>query len=559
MASREHTPRLAPLDLPLVLFLLSAVLGVWPAYDRGLCWRTLLTLAAGFLLYVLISRWATSPSRWRAFASVVVLACVLLSLYFVTQYAHLGYPEKVGMLNRLGAFIGKVVPPLVIWSPTANSVAAFLEGGLFLAVALVLTERRSAWCVAGIIGTGLIGLALLMSASRGAWLAVVVVAALWAALYWRLARVVVFVGVATALGLIIYVIVRGDIMVLGDIPVVDRTLAPMFIRPDRLEVYRNSVYLIQDFPLTGIGLGGQFGMVHSVYVLLIQHVFLTYSHNLYLEVWLEQGLAGMGAWLWLMATLYQAARTHSRSGEDLAYQSTWLGLTAVFVHGLSDALPYAALWCWFPFFALLGLNGAILLRRASPIRSASARWRWLVPAGVVGVFLVVVLISLRPLPATWRANLGCILQARGELLASLTDSQKDALRRQAVSHYQRAIQAAPGDRTAQQWLGLILMDGAQFKDAVGHLEAAYQADPDNTTTHKALGLAYVWVGELEKARPLLQNVPDIVQELNVWGWWRDTQRQAVQSVSAYRMSLLLEPDQPQVRETLERLEQEIAP
>jgi tetratricopeptide (TPR) repeat protein len=400
---------------------------------------------------------------------------------------------------------------------------------------------------------------LLMSASRGAWLAVVVVAALWAALYWRLARLAVFVGAATALGLIIYVIARGDIMVLGDIPVVDRTLAPMFIRPDRLEVYRNSVYLIQDFPLTGIGLGGQFGMVHSVYALLIQHVFLTYSHNLYLEVWLEQGLVGIGAWLWLMATLYQAARTCNRPGEDLAYQSTWLGLTAVFVHGLSDALPYVALWCWFPFFALLGLNGAILLRRASPIRSVSARRRWLVPAGVVGVFLVTVLISLRPLPATWHANLGCILQARGELLVSLTDSQKDALRRQAVSHYQRAIQVAPGDRTAQQRLGLILVDEARFEDAVEHLEAAYQADPDNTTTHKALGLAYVWVGELEKARPLLQNVPDIVQELNVWGWWRDTQQQTAQSVSAYRMSLLLEPDQPQVRETLERLEEEMAP
>jgi tetratricopeptide (TPR) repeat protein len=177
----------------------------------------------------------------------------------------------------------------------------------------------------------------------------------------------------------------------------------------------------------------------------------------------------------------------------------------------------------------------------------------------VGVFLVVVLISLHPLPATWRANLGALLQARGELLESLTDSQRIALRRQAVSHYQRAIQMAPNDRTAQQRLGLILMDKAQFEDAVVHLEAAYRADPDNTTTHKALGLAYVWVGELQKAKPLLQDVPDIVQELNVWGWWRGTQQQTAQALNAYRMSLLLEPDQPQVWETLEWLEAEAAP
>jgi 4-amino-4-deoxy-L-arabinose transferase-like glycosyltransferase len=52
-------PRLNALDSPLALFLLSAAIGVWPAYDRSLCWNTLLALAAGFLLYVLISRLAT--------------------------------------------------------------------------------------------------------------------------------------------------------------------------------------------------------------------------------------------------------------------------------------------------------------------------------------------------------------------------------------------------------------------------------------------------------------------------------------------------------------------
>ncbi|OQY19232.1 MAG: hypothetical protein B6I34_09825 [Anaerolineaceae bacterium 4572_32.1] len=64
----------------------------------------------------------------------------------------------------------------------------------------------------------------------------------------------------------------------------------------------------------------------------------------------------------------------------------------------------------------------------------------------------------------------------------------------------------------------------------------------------------MWVGELEKARPLLQDVPDIVYELDIWGWWRATQGQMEQSLNAYRMSLLLDPNQPQVREKLEQLE-----
>ena len=540
--------KLTPLDLPLLLFLLSAVLGLWPAYDRALCWNTLIALGAGFLLYILISRLAVSRRWWHAIAAIIVFASVLLSLYFVTQYAHLGYPEKVGVISRLGVLISKIAPSVADWAPKANGVATFLEGGFFLAVALVLTEKRIGWRIGGGIGAGLIALALLMSASRGAWLAVAVTAVIWAAIHWRLARAVAIAGGILALGLVVYVIVRGDVTALGDIPIIKQTLAPMFIRPDRLAVYRGSVYLIQDFPLTGIGLGGQFAMVYAKYALLIQHAFLYHSHNLYLEAWLEQGLPGITALLWLMAALYQAARTRARPGADLLYQSTWLGLTATFLHGITDARQYVDLWCWFPFFGLLGLDAAILLRRSPPGR------RWTFPAGVVGVFLAAVLVSLHPLPATWHADLGCVLQARGDLPESLDDGQRAALRQQAANQYRRAIQIAPHDRTAQQRLGLVLMEEARFQDAVGHLQVAWQADPKNSTTRKALGLAYVWVGELEKARPLLQDVPDIVYELDIWGWWRATQGQMEQSLNAYRMSLLLDPNQPQVREKLEQLE-----
>jgi O-antigen ligase len=548
--------KLTALDLPLALFLLSAVLAVWPAYDRSLCRDTLTVLTAGFLLFLLISRLAISHRGWHIVAASLVSASVLLSLYFVTQYAHFEYPPKVGAIDRLGALVGRIIPSAVIWVPVPNSVATFLEGGLFLAVALVLAEKRWTWRVAGVIGAGLITLALLMSASRGAWMAVLVTSVLWLALYRRAARALAIGGAVLALGLAIIVITQHDVSVLGRIPIIDRTLAPLLIRPDRLDVYRNSIYLIQDFPLTGIGLGEQFAMVHSKYALLIPYPFLTYSHNLYLEIWLEHGLPGAVAWLWLLVALYQAARTHAKPGADFLFQSTWLGLTAILVHGISDARQYVDLWCWFPFFGLLGLNGAILLRRSSEARRGRSR---LFPAAVVGAFLVVVAVGLQPLVATWHANIGCVLQARGDLLASLNDGQRDALRKEAANRYRRAIQVDPHDRTARQRLGVILMDENRFDGAVEHLQMAWQTDPDNTTTHKALGLAYVWVGELERAKPLLQDVPDIVAELNTWAWWRNTQGQMEQAANAYRASLLLEPEQPGVRDRLEQLERESAP
>jgi hypothetical protein len=62
------------------------------------------------------------------------------------------------------------------------------------------------------------------------------------------------------------------------------------------------------------------------------------------------------------------------------------------------------------------------------------------------------------------------------------------------------------------------------------------------------------VGELEEAQTLLVDVPGIVEELNIWGGWRGTQQQPEQSLNAYRTSLLLEPNQPEVRERVEQLE-----
>jgi len=639
------TRKLAALDLPVALFLLSALLGLWPAYDRSLCWNTLGVLIAGFWLYVLISRMAVSRRWWRIVAASTVVVSALLSLYFVTQYAHFGYPEKVGTITRLGALIDGIVPPAVVWTPVENSVATFLEGGLFLAVALVLAERRCPpVCgrrIVAAVGIGLIALALLMSAARGAWLAVLAASLLWLSLHWRPARMLLLGGAILGLGLATYVIVEGDIAALESVPVANRILVPLFLRPDRLDIYRNSVYLIQDFPLTGIGLGGQFAMVLSRYALLIQVPFLTYSHNLYLEIWLQHGLLGAVTWLWLMLALYQAAWTFRRQGKhgccttstgrvhppsqlegteneagaylrqaegtgegaylpqvgrtecsvvrvayfgssppqaggtergdlrpiaatssppqaggteggrtDLLYQGTWLGLTATLLHGTVDARQYADPWCWFPFFILLGLTAAVTLRRASLV---SQERRWLPLAGALA-FLTIARIGLRPLPATWHANLGCVLQARGDLLESLNEEQQAVLRRRAIEQYRRAIRIAPHNRTAQQRMGLILMDEGHFQDAVSHLEKAWQADPDHTTTHKALGLAYVWVGELEKAKPLLQHVPDIVEELNVWGWWRGTQQQTQLAINAYRMSLMLEPGQPRLQEALDQLE-----
>jgi len=524
-------------DLPLLLFVASAFLGILPAPDRRSCWPALAWMVAGLLIYGLLSRGATTRRQWTLGAGVFISAGALLSLYAAL--------EDLGLAG-VGA---------TAWAPHLNSVATFIEGLLFLAVGLALSDGqgpsrpRLTMRIAAGLAAGLMGLALALTGSQGAWLAVSVAGLLWLAHHWQPARWAAVTNGAVALGLSTYVLIRGDIAALEELPILGRALSALFFRPDRLAIYRESAYLIGDMPFTGIGYGEQFGMVHARYALLIQHVFLRYAHNLYLDVWLEQGLLGAVALLWLMAALYQAIRVRSRSTANARLQSTWLGLTAIFFHGLTDARQFIDGWCWLPFFGLLGLTAAHLRRRpAAPIRRP-----WLAPAIVAGGFLLAVALAFAPWGATWHANRGALLQAQAELAPSLAEEKQQALMEEAIANYRRALEIAPEDRTARQRLGWILLSERRFEEAAEELEIAWQTAPANTTTRKALGLAYVWTGKLTRARPLLADVPGIIEELNNWGWWWATEGEIDRARHAYRASLLLAPDQPAITQRLDAL------
>jgi len=62
-----------------------------------------------------------------------------------------------------------------------------------------------------------------------------------------------------------------------------------------------------------------------------------------------------------------------------------------------------------------------------------------------------------------------------------------------------------------------------FASAAANLEAAHQAIPNHRGVIKNLGYCYVWLGDIDKAQKLLDQIPEAQNEMKVYIWWWDTQ------------------------------------
>lgn len=519
--------RRASIGGALALLVISAPVGVWASYNPALSWPLLLTLLGSVSLFFAIVNTTVSPHR---IAGGLVIAAVLLAFYFVGQYGYFTYPDEVGRLANLGRLTGSILPPFVFFTPHPNAAAGFLESTLLLSLVLTWQARggkRIAWGLAVI----LIVYGLIISGSRGAWLGLGVAFGLGGLL---LIRNRTFQGIIVSVTLT--AVVLGTYLLTqtafsrSSLPGLSSVLETA---QSRLILYRNSLYLWSDYPFTGIGLGDTFALVYSRYQLLIPVPFLTYSHNLFLSVGLGFGLLGLVALFWLLISFYififRVERVSSSEDGWPLFRSAWLGATTTFLHGLTDAPQFAGSgWTMPMLLGVLGLAialGHLALDEAGMDEEdsrISQNFWW---GGAVSAILLAagVIIFWQPLLGVWYANLGVVQQTWAELAPNLDDSAREAANRAAVDDFARALNAAPTQPAANRRLGLMALNRENFETAAVYLDQAYHQEPGNQATLKALGLAYVWLGQLDRAEPLLQQRDDrseVIEELGNWSsWW----------------------------------------
>ncbi|MGI8644638.1 MAG: O-antigen ligase family protein [Thermomicrobiales bacterium] len=328
------------ITLPALALLVTAAFSLRYVADPahlGESVREFRTVIVGPLLAFLIFRWTLASPLANRYA----ITCLVGSGAIVAVRAIVG--DNVIVADGVSRITGPY--------PHPNNLALYLERVTLVGAAVVITGRRSSsrWQWAFVVLTTLCGLGTVLTASRGGILALVAGGLAIAKQTERRYSIAVLAGFSTALSVAL-LFGRGRLTATGG-------TGGEFTR---LPIWRSSLEMIRDYPLTGVGLD-QF-----LYQYLPRYVepvawperFTSHPHNVLLDLWLRLGILGPVLGLWLLAAIWTIRRSTS-SAPDTAFRSFQIaGTTALLgslVHGMVDNsffLPDLAVLTWF-FVALV--------------------------------------------------------------------------------------------------------------------------------------------------------------------------------------------------------------
>lgn len=140
----------------------------------------------------------------------------------------------------------------------------------------------------------------------------------------------------------------------------------------RIEYWKNTVYLIQDFPITGTGIGTYGKVFHDIYsfatpLATVRPLF--YAHNMYLAVAADMGLPALVLYLALFSAFFTMvfyAIRKARSIVKTLLRGLLSGMAAHMVYGLMDNYMLGeklglSVWIFF------GICSAVYLHRENLI------------------------------------------------------------------------------------------------------------------------------------------------------------------------------------------------
>jgi O-antigen ligase len=531
-----HLPfQRTPFDWPIAIFLTTAWISYWAAYDESAASIKFWLIVSAALLYYALS--AQPKQNLGALSFLSFCFASAIAIYFFLTYDFVG--------SRSNAVIWWMMhKPKVDWPALnhGNTSGLLLISSIFALHWLWGLRKKSVGAVSILLrgllflGGGLISLTFLLAISHGIELIALGAVGFW--ILWKVstsARSIAGGIRVFPIVVLVYLTVLIVFVYLGPARVPEGSVSDAYGSNSRAQLLEQSVNFLVDYPITGAGLNS-FPGLYSQYILVIPYPYFSNSHNLFLDVAIEQGLVGGAIFLvvYLGAVWLVSQRIVTTAPNEIR-TINWFSLLALLVmmiYGLFYDNLYNGNGTALLFFPLgMAMMGVVNLNQSGDevvqLPKELPRLNMAMITLAVLVLILMLGVNINTVISRWYANLGAVQMSQAELKNFPANqwATSDMVHKlePAESTLQDALQYDPQNQTANYRLGLISMLRQDFKTAAANLETAHQEAPNHRGIIKSLGYCYVWLGDMDKAQTLLDQIPEAQNEMKVYIWWWGTQ------------------------------------
>jgi putative inorganic carbon (HCO3(-)) transporter len=327
-----------PIDWSAILLFLAVLVTLLNTAMPELTNQQSLRLLTGIFLFYSIANWAGTEKDLRILVNGTALVGLVLALSapFSVQWSTDKMPALPGLIyERFTLVFSDWVHPNVL----AGSLILILP----ITFSLVLFNWRQLNWLERLINSmaSIIMLVMIvLTQSRGSWIAVASMVFIALLINWRRTWIGIILIVMVSIALIYNFGITSIIESLVSNP----TIGDL---NNRIEIWFRALYMIQDFPFTGIGMGLYKVTAEALYPFSqTSSAGIPHAHNLFLQVGVDLGIPGLVAWLSILVLILVLSWQLYRKGRIVSSWAAGVGAGlllsqfALILHGLTDSVTW---------------------------------------------------------------------------------------------------------------------------------------------------------------------------------------------------------------------------
>ncbi|MCR4431781.1 MAG: O-antigen ligase family protein [Tepidanaerobacteraceae bacterium] len=346
--------------IPALMFMAVAAVSAVFSVMRSESLKTLPLYAAYFMAFYSSAILMRDRVILKTALFFQMMSALLLSAYGIYQYFFIKVPTAIAWVDvkQFPELATRVYATL----ENPNVLAEYLALAIPMALGMLFAGEKLGRKLLFSAITGVLAICLVLTFSRGAWLGLVLALLVFAAI--KEPR------------LLIWLILLGFVSPLFMPSVVVNRIASIGSLEDSSNAFRVTIWIaairmIKDYWIAGAGLGlTAFSRVYRDY--MIAGTPALHAHNLYLEMGIEMGVAGILTFIWMIIAGF--SRAVNCIGKD-----TWHSfLLAAAVGALAGHLLHGMFdYVWFSprivmdFWLVFGMTSALAARREEALNEGA--------------------------------------------------------------------------------------------------------------------------------------------------------------------------------------------